>query len=195
MPRAVEHRVGRALLGDARGIHDDDAVGIAGNHAEIVGNDDERDVELARQILHQLENLRLDGDVERGGGLVGDDQLGIAGKPDRDHHTLPHAARELMRVLIEPPLRIGDADQLQEFDCARLRFRVGHAEMDLQRLFYLKADREDRVQRRHRLLEDHRNIAAADFAHLLIVEIEQRAAVEYDAALRDFCSQAWQAAA
>ena len=55
MPRAVEHRVGRALLGNARGIHDDDTIGIAGNHAEVVGNDDERDVELARQILHQLE--------------------------------------------------------------------------------------------------------------------------------------------
>ena len=82
--------------------------------------------------------------------------------------------------------------KLQEFDRARLRFRVGHAEMDLQRLFDLKADREDRVQRGHRLLEDHRDVAAADFAHLLVVEIEQRAAVEYDAAFRDFRGQARQ---
>ena len=36
-----------------------------------------------------------------------------------------------------------------------------------------KSDREDRVERGHRLLEDHRNVAAADFAHLLVVEIEQ----------------------
>ena len=137
MTRAVKHRIGRALLGDACGIHDDDAVGIARDHAEIVGDDDERDVEFARQILHQFENLRLDGDVERGGGLVGDDELGIARESDRDHHALAHAAGELMRVLIEPALRVGDADERQEFDRPRLRFFVGHFEVDLQRLLDL----------------------------------------------------------
>ena len=42
-----------ALLDDARGIHDDNAIGIAGDHPEIVSDEDERDVELARQIFHQ----------------------------------------------------------------------------------------------------------------------------------------------
>jgi hypothetical protein len=32
----------------------------------------------------------------------------------------------------------------------------------------LVADREDRVQRRHRLLEDHRDVAPADLAHLVL---------------------------
>ena len=63
-----------------------------------------RDAELARQVLHQLQDLRLDGDVERGGRLVGDDQLGIAREPDRDHHPLAHAARELVRILVEAAL-------------------------------------------------------------------------------------------
>ena len=88
----MEYSLGRALLDQAGGVHHDDAVGVARNHAEIVRDDDERNVERARQILHQLEDLRLNGHVERGGRFVRNDQLRIAGKPDRDHHTLAHTA-------------------------------------------------------------------------------------------------------
>ena len=35
-----------------------------------------------------------------------------------------------MRILLEPPLRIGDADEPQQLDRARARLLVGHAEMD-----------------------------------------------------------------
>ena len=185
----MEHVVGVALLDEARGIHHDDAVGVARDDAEIVRDDDQRDVELARQVLHQLQDLRLDGDVERGGRLVGDDQLRIAGKPDRDHHALAHAAGELMRILLEPARGIGNADQPQQFDRAGARLLVVHAEMDLQRLDDLQPDGQDRVERGHRLLEDHRDVAAADFAHLLVIEIEQVAAVEGDSAPRDAAGQ------
>ena len=128
MARPVEHGLGLALFGHARGVHHDDAVGVARHHAEIVRDDDERDVELARQVLHQLQDLRLDGDVERGGRFVGDHQLRIAGQPDRDHDALAHAAGELVRILVEPAFGVGDADQRQQLDGARARLRVGHAE-------------------------------------------------------------------
>ena len=52
----------------------------------------------SRSIAQQLEDLRLDGDVERGGRLVGDEQLRLAGQRHRDHHALAHAARELVRI-------------------------------------------------------------------------------------------------
>ena len=68
----VENARGRALLGDTRRIHDIDSIGIAGNHAEVMRDDDQRDAELARKIFHQLQNLRLDRHIERGGRLVGD---------------------------------------------------------------------------------------------------------------------------
>ena len=114
-----EHIVGRALLDDARRIHHVHAVGVARHDAEIVRDDDQRDAEPARQVLHQFEDLRLDRDVERGGRLVGDDELGIAGKPDRDHHALAHAAGEMMRILLEPARPVGDADELQQLERAR----------------------------------------------------------------------------
>ncbi len=92
MTRAVEYVVGFAFFDEARGIHHDHAVGIARDHAEIMCDDDERDIQLARQILHQFEDLRLDGDVERGGRLVGDQQRRFTRNRHGDHHALPHAA-------------------------------------------------------------------------------------------------------
>ncbi len=35
-----------------------------------------------------------------------------------DHHALPHAARELVRILLQPPLRLKDADFLQQLQGA-----------------------------------------------------------------------------
>ncbi len=65
---------------------------------------------LAPQVGEQVEDLRLDGDVERGGRLVGDQQARAVGDRHRDHHALAHAARELVRKGARAPLRIGDAD-------------------------------------------------------------------------------------
>ena len=185
MTRPMENVVGVAFLDEPRRIHHDDAVGVARDHAEVMRDDDQRDIQLAGQILHQLEDLRLDGDIERGGRLVGDDELGIAGEADRDHHPLAHAAGELMRILFEAPRRIGDADKAEQFDGAGAGLALAHAEMDAQRLGDLQSDRQDRIERGHRLLEDHRDVAAANLAHLFVGQVEEIAALEGDAALRD----------
>ena len=63
--------------------------------------------------LHQVEDLRLDGDVEGGGRLVGDQQLRLARERQGDHHPLPHAAGELVRILGGPALGLRDLHQLQ----------------------------------------------------------------------------------
>ena len=80
--------------------------------------------------------------------------------------ALPHAARELVRVLLHPALGVGDVHQLQHLD--RLVHRVAAAQPLVQAdgLGDLLAAREDRVERGHRLLEDHRDLFAADLAHL-----------------------------
>src|SRR5215472_12963813 len=52
----------------------------------------------------------------------------------------------------------------------------------LHRLADLSADGEHRIERRHRLLEDHRDVVAAYRAHLAFVELEQIAAIELDRA-------------
>ena len=50
-------------------------VGAAGDDAEIVGDEDHRHAALALLALQQVQDLRLHGDVERRGRLVGDQQL------------------------------------------------------------------------------------------------------------------------
>ena len=65
-----------ALLDDAAGVHDDDVLGDLGDDAEIVGDEDDAHPSFSCELAEQLEDLRLDGDVERGRRLVGDEQLG-----------------------------------------------------------------------------------------------------------------------
>ena len=55
--------------------------------------------------LHHLEHLGLDGDVEGGGGLVGDEHVGLVGDRHGDHRPLAHAAGELVGVLVGPVRR------------------------------------------------------------------------------------------
>ena len=61
-------------LDDLAGIHHGDPVRDARDDAEVVRDQQERDAELALQIGEQPQDLRLDGDVERGRRLVGDQQ-------------------------------------------------------------------------------------------------------------------------
>src|ERR1700682_1020789 len=170
MTREVKHRVRLALLNEAGGIHHDHAIGIARNDAQVMRNDDQRNVKLARQILHQLENLRLNRHVERGRRLVGDNELWIAGEPDRDHYPLAHTAGELMRILLESAFRVGNPDEAEQFDHASFRLLVIHPQLNLQRLGDLQSDGQDRIERGHWFLEDHRDVAAANLAHLFVVE-------------------------
>ena len=69
--------------------------------------------------LEHLEHLGLDGHVERGGRLVGDEHVGVVGDRHRDHRPLAHAARVLVRVLVDALARVRDADDLEQLDDAR----------------------------------------------------------------------------
>src|SRR3546814_8399043 len=59
--------------------------------------------------------------VECGGRLVGDDQLRLGGQRERDHHTLAHAAGELVRIMVDALFRRRDADIGQQLHGALAR--------------------------------------------------------------------------
>ena len=84
------HRVGRLDL--SPGVHDHHAVGSAGDHPHVVRDQDDPHAELALEPVEQLQDLGLDRHVERGGGLVGDQQLRVAGEGHGDHHPLAQSA-------------------------------------------------------------------------------------------------------
>ena len=95
----------RRLFDDSTRIHDRDPVCQPGNDAQIMGDPDDRHPELLLQPLDQAKDLSLNRDVERRRRLVGNQERRVAGKRHRDHYPLPHAARELMRIIVEPLCR------------------------------------------------------------------------------------------
>ena len=76
MAGAAENLLGGSVLGAPAGVHDQDVVRELGHHPEIVRDDDDRGAELLLQIRDEVEDLRLHRDIQRGGGLVGDQQPG-----------------------------------------------------------------------------------------------------------------------
>ena len=126
---------------------------------------------LRLQRLQQLEDLRLHGDVERGGRLVGDQQVGLVGERHGDHHALALAARELVRDRRRAaPSGIGDADLVEQLEGAGAGGGAAQAAMERQRLGDLPFDGVERIERAHRLLEDHRDVVAAHAAQLALAE-------------------------
>ena len=63
---------------------------------QVVGDEDVDQPELLLEVLEQVEDLRLDGDVQRRDRLVADDQLQADGERARDPDALALAARELV---------------------------------------------------------------------------------------------------
>jgi hypothetical protein len=75
---------------------------------------------------------------------------------------------------------------LEQFDDALAGGVLVHLQVELQGLADLAADGQHRVERGHRVLEDHGDLFAPDLAHLVLVQIEQVLAAKVDFALDDF---------
>ena len=73
--RLVEDVVLAGLLRGPSRVHDHHVVGDVRDHAEVMRDHDERGVGLLLQPQQQVDDLCLDGRVQRGGRLVRDDQL------------------------------------------------------------------------------------------------------------------------
>ena len=134
----ADHVRHRPDLDDAPGVHHGDAIGRFGDHAHVVRDQHHRRAVIAAQALQQRDDLRLDRHVERGGRLVGDDQLRSARERERDHDALAHAARELVRIVVDAPRGGRNADFLQQ-----ARSRALRAALSLMR--QVRADRLGRA--------------------------------------------------
>ena len=89
-----------------------------------------------------------------------------------------------MRIAGETGFRFGNADLCQQFQRPRPRGGTADAAVQLQDLADLRLDRMQRVERRHRLLEDDRDVVAANAPDLVLRQVDQFAALEVDAARR-----------
>lgn len=66
---AVENFPVGAGFNNLSAIHDVDAVTKACHHAKVVRDEDDRGLQLFADVPDEVEDLRLNGDVERRGGL------------------------------------------------------------------------------------------------------------------------------
>ena len=184
MLRRGEHALDGAVLDDLAVLHHADPLRDLSHDAEVMGDEQKRHVQPRLDFLKQRDDLRLHGDVERGGRLVGDQQIGLVGERHRDHHALALSAGQLMRIALQPGFRVGDADLAEHFQRARAGRRSGQTAVQQQDLADLLFDGVQRIERGHRLLEHDGNVVAADPLHLAFGKLQEIAAVESDAARR-----------
>ena len=142
-----------------------------------MGDHDDRRAVLARALADQLQNLGLHGHVQRRGGLVGDQELGIAGQRDGDDDALAHAAGKFVGVLLHALLRAGDAHQPEQLHAPLPRVAPGALFVGDDALGDLRAHGEHRVHVGHGVLKDHADLVAPDAAQHIFVLPALRAAV------------------
>ncbi len=150
-----DQRPGIAQFGDAAAIEHHHPVGQLGSDGEVVRDEQRGGVVLAGEIAEQGEDLRLHGDVERRGRLVGDQHARLCGHAHGDQYALALAAGEPVRHIGGDAFGIGQAGAGQP-----LEHFVG-AESALAQL---RADAHRRVERAHRILRHGADEAAADVA-------------------------------
>ena len=127
---------------------------------------------VSRSATSDLSSSRICAWIVTSSAVVGSSAIRSFGSPasgHRDHRPLPHPAGELVRIVLQAHLRARDPDLVEQLGRAPVGLVAVHREVGLERLADLPADRQHRVQRRHRILEDHRDLAAADRAQLLVV--------------------------
>ena len=121
MRRRAEEVARLGGLEQPAAIHHADAVADHRDDAEIVSDQQDGRAVIATQAVDELQHLRLDGDIERRGRLVGDQQLWVVGKRRGNHNALALAAGETMRHVIVARRRVGDADLAHQRDGAGAR--------------------------------------------------------------------------
>ena len=92
---------------------------------------------------------------------------GLAGQRHRDHHALAHAARELVRILVDALARAPGCRPARSISIARARAvaRVERRDADAATSPIWSPTVNTGFSDGHRLLEDHRDPVAAQLAH------------------------------
>ena len=102
------------LLDEPAEIHDRDPVADMLHDAEVVGDEEVGQAELALKPQEQVDDLRLDRHVEGRDRFVAHDQPGLERQRPRDPDPLPLSARELVRIAVV--MVLAQADLAEKLD-------------------------------------------------------------------------------
>ena len=101
MHRVFEELPNPPVLDDLTQVHHGHAVGGEPDRGDVVGDQEVGDLPFPLQLEQAVEDLGLDGDVERAGRFVQHDQPRVDDERPGQRETLASAAGELVRVLVE----------------------------------------------------------------------------------------------
>ncbi len=179
-----EHLRGRPRLADLAVLQDHDLLRAGGRDREVMGDQQHPDPEIAAQVVEQVEDLLLHGDVECGGGLVGHEQARAGEDRQGDEHALELTARELMGEGAQDPLRILDTHPFEGGARERLAVRAAPSSGDERRgLVGLSSDRAHRIQRGARVLRHEAEHATAQREELPVPQRRELAPLQRDRAV------------
>ena len=123
------------------------------DHPQVVRDEQVGKLKPLLQILEQIDDLRLDRNVEGRDRFVEDQEARIHRERARDSDPLALPSRELMRIA---PHRFGvEADQAQQLGDSLLLFFAAGELVDLQTFAHDRRHLHARIERRVRVLENH----------------------------------------
>ena len=169
MMRFVENFINGSLFYDLAGVHNGNPVAHRSDNAEVVGNHDNRGSFFLRQLFQKLQNLCLYGHIQCGCRLICDNQLRVTRQSRRNDDSLPHTAGKFERILIEPFFRTWNSNLPHQLNGFRFRLFFGAILMLSNSLCHLNSDFQDRIQKCHRILENHADAVSADLLHFLFI--------------------------
>ena len=130
------------------------------------------------QLLDERDDVALDCHVEAARRLVCEDEGGVAGKSEGDHHPLAHAAGQFVRVLVQHALaKPHPADRRSS---ALAGLVTPDILMSCDSLGDLPANLQGRVDRHAGILEHHGDLAAAKRPHIALALREKVLTAERD---------------
>jgi len=141
-----------------------------GDDREIVRDKEHGEREFVAEIVEQVEDLLLDGDIERGSGLVSDEQVRAIDDGHGDHDPLAHTSGKLVRVAAGTLLRVGDGNVAQAFDGTAPGFGFRNLVVRQHGFGNLVPNAHNRVEGGHRFLKDHGDAGAAETTELFRAE-------------------------
>ena len=180
MDRVLQHVADGSDLDDLAEVHHRDPVGDKADRGDVVRDEEIGEPALLLERDQPIQDLGLDRDVERTGGLVQDDQLRLDAERPREGEALPTAPRELVRVLVEAIGREPDGrkDRGDPFPKAR----PAQTLLGEERFPDDLPDPQTGVERSERVLEDHLDLAvpraqgpSAEVGDVLAVEQDSTA--------------------
>lgn len=150
----VEDFGGGAGLDEFASGHDQDGGAEVFDDGEVVRDEEVGEGELVLEILEEVDDLGLDGDIEGADRLVADEEFGFDGQGTGDSDPLPLASGELVGIAVQ--VSGVEADEVEEFGDSLAASRGLHVgEVDAEGLSDNVLDSHSGVERVEGVLKDH----------------------------------------